>query len=100
VIRRASAAALGLAMVLTAAQGDASSHRGPPWTYAHRTSSHRSPSHRSTTPAAFYKRQCKAKCHDDYEIDVAGCSAEPRGQKGECRHLESLSRKDCLAHCI
>jgi hypothetical protein len=100
VIRRALAATFGLAMVLLAAQGDASSHRGPSRAYAHRSSSHPSPTHRSRSPAAFYKRECKAKCHDDYGIDIVSCSSEPRGQKGECRHLESLSRKDCLAHCI
>jgi len=65
-----------------------------------RAPSHRSGSHRSSSPAAYAKRQCKAQCRTDYEIDVAGCSALPRGKKGDCRHDASQGRKICLGNCI
>ena len=109
-LRTALAYVLGLTIAASATLAEARSpdpwihrqaltHR-PEWGRSSHVRSPR-PSHpRGSSAATVYRAACKAKCRSDYELNVDLCSSEPRGQKRECRHQESLTRKDCLAHCI
>ena len=109
-LRTALACGLGLMIAASATLAEA---RSPdPWIHRQALTHHsqwdrashvRAPraSHpRGSSAATVYRAACKAKCKSDYELNVDLCRSEPRGHKRECRQQESLTRKDCLAHCI
>jgi hypothetical protein len=85
--------AIALALSLAAAPGADAARSRTHTTYFHRARS-------GGSAAAAARKECKARCKSDYEINASMCSASPRGHKSECRHLESWTRQDCLAHCV